>query len=133
MSQAFDGTSFVDVAESLHHDPQEESLRTSVGRSYYGVFWKAREYASNREGPALSHQFNKSGAHAEVRRYFEQNGRTDRRFRRVAYDLRDLINARHSVDYERLYSPRNCSLSNDAPFFVAMARNTISEIDQLPS
>lgn len=132
MSQQFDGSSFVEVADLLCREQEEEVLRTSVGRSYYAAFWKAREYACDREGPLRSQPFNRQGAHTEVRQYFERVAPLDRRFRQVAYDLQDLINARHSVDYDRTYGPINCSLSKDAPFLVRLARNLITKIDQLP-
>lgn len=126
----FDGGDFVDTADGLCTGREEHQLRTAIGRSYYGVFWRARDLAANEAStPAEGRRYYTRGAHSEVLSYFRVS--RDRARKTIGYDIADLMEARHKADYEAIYLPNNISLEKEAVYLAEIARRTVAAIEQL--
>ncbi len=127
---AFDGGSFVDTADHLCTGQEEHQLRTAIGRSYYGVFWRARELATREAStPAEGRRNYTCGAHSEVLSHFR--GSRDRARKTLAYDIADLMEARHKADYDATYVPNNIDLAKEAVYLAGVARQAMNTIDNM--
>lgn len=126
----FDGGDFVDTADHLCTGGEEHQLRTAIGRSYYGVFWRARDLAAREAStPAEGRRYYTRGAHSEVLSYFRAS--RDRARKTLGYDIADLMEARHKADYEATYVPNNINLDKEAVYLAGVARQAITAIENM--
>jgi uncharacterized protein (UPF0332 family) len=89
-----DPQDFMKVAEVLQRHPHEASLRTSIGRAYYGLFNVLREQLEARG--IVFH--GSPDDHKLLANYFLTNN-TIRNVYRIGAALRDLRAARNDADY----------------------------------
>ncbi len=126
----FDGGSFLDTADRLCTSQDEHGLRTAIGRSYYGVFWRARDMAAKEaSSPAEARRYYTRGAHSEVLSFVRAS--RDKARKTLGYDIADLMEARHKADYEATYVPNNIDLEKEAVYLAGIARRAIAAIEQM--
>lgn len=87
-----DPADFLSVAARLRASPSEAERRTSVGRSYYGLYNALRA----RFGTVANLKGN-SGDHRELIKYLKKNN--DARLQQVGEKLGNLRDMRNDADY----------------------------------
>jgi hypothetical protein len=71
----FDWDQYRVLAEELRLREDEASLRSSVSRLYYAIYWRARLHLENNEGFILSRQ---GESHKQIWREYQAMGRAHR-------------------------------------------------------
>lgn len=92
-----DPADFLSVAERLRASPSEAERRTSVGRSYYGLYnvlWARFRTVANLQGTSRDHH--------RLIAYLTEND--DARLQQVGEKLKNLRDLRNDADYEMSFT-----------------------------
>ena len=133
----FSWKSYIDFAEELINgipqDSENETVeRCGISRAYYGVFNVVRNYLKRKNQTI---DLNGKGSHEKVIGCVEDFGRTERLFRNIALELRNLKALRISADYnDKFFSTltdRNKILKKESKLAVLKARNILKWLDKI--